>query len=81
MDRDFIKYTYIIIVEDLTNKVLSEKLIKCTADEFKDLLLQLNKDKELRVIQHFKYKSDEYYMYREGDDYDVTIDYKNEENR
>lgn len=81
MDRDFIKYTYIVIVEDIKNKVLSEKLIKCTPDEFKDLLLLLNKDQELRVIQHFKYKSDEYYMYREGDDYDVTKDYKYEDNR
>tara|TARA_R100000781_G_scaffold98975_1_gene62581 strand:+ start:865 stop:1110 length:246 start_codon:yes stop_codon:yes gene_type:complete len=81
MDRDFIKYTWIIITENLKDKCLNEMLITCTKDEIKDVLLDLKKDNNINLIQHFIYKSDEYYMYREGDNYDSNKDYINEDNR
>ena len=91
MDKDFVKKTWIIICEDLkdidnytgseTNTysgIYSDMLIKCTKNELADVLLDLYKDKDKKVIEYFEYKSDEYYMYREGDNYDVNKNYKDE---
>ena len=43
-----------------------------------DILLDFNRDESVEMIEYFEYKSDEYYMFIKGDDYDIMKNYKNE---
>lgn len=68
IDNGF-KQTYIIICST------GDMLIKCSKDELHNVLMDLYKDKSVNVIEYFVYKSEEYFMYREGDNYNVNINY------
>ena len=67
------KKTWIILCEN------ESILVRCTRDDFHNILIDMYKDK--KVIEYFVYRSDEYYMYMEGDNYNVNKNYKNEISR
>ena len=73
-DKGFVR-TWIIICNE------GDLLVKCSKDDLHNLLLDMYQDKEVNIIEFFEYKSDEYYMFIEGDNYDVNKDYKNEISR
>ena len=56
----------------------SDVLVRCTQRELMDILLDFNRDESVEMIEYFEYKSDEYYMFIKGDDYDIMKNYKNE---
>tara|TARA_R100000654_G_scaffold21267_5_gene42913 strand:+ start:8981 stop:9217 length:237 start_codon:yes stop_codon:yes gene_type:complete len=64
--REKLDTTYFITNKDNTENYL----VNCTKDELNEILLDFDfEDNEYEV---FKYKSDEYYMYLLGEDYDVN---------
>lgn len=64
--REKLDTTYFITNKDNTENYL----VNCTKDELNEILLDFDfEDNEFEV---FKYKSDEYYMYLLGEDYDVN---------
>ena len=67
-DYDF-QQTYIIICDT------GDILIRCSKKELERVLLDLYKDKDVKILEYFVYKSQEYYMYVEGDNYDINKDY------
>ena len=95
MDKDFIKKTWIIICEDVNNDidnytgletnsskgVFSDMIIKCTKSDLHNILMEIYQEKDKKVLEYFEYKSDEYFMYREGDNYDVNKNYRDEISR
>lgn len=74
--KDFIKKTWIVIS---SNNKASDLMINCTRSELDEVLL--NSDFEDNEYEVFLYKSDEYYMLTEGEDYDINKNYKNEKSR
>lgn len=74
--RDFIKKSWIVI--SINNKA-GDLLINCTRSELNKVLLYNHFEDNNYEI--FEYKSDEYYMYIEGDNYNVNKNYKNEISR
>tara|TARA_R100000664_G_C2758408_1_gene147249 strand:+ start:1924 stop:2163 length:240 start_codon:yes stop_codon:yes gene_type:complete len=67
-DYDF-QQTYILICDN------GDILIRCSKKELEGLLLDLYKDKDVKILEFFVYKSEEYFMYREGDNYNVNKNY------
>tara|TARA_B100000519_G_C14257790_1_gene445941 strand:- start:1179 stop:1403 length:225 start_codon:yes stop_codon:yes gene_type:complete len=68
--RDFIKKTWII----LSNSVeAGDLMINCTRSDLDKVLLHQNFEGNNYEI--FEYKSDEYWMYIMGDDYNVNKNY------
>jgi hypothetical protein len=68
--RDFIKKTWII----LSNSVeAGDLMINCTRSDLDKVLLYQNFEGNNYEI--FEYKSDEYWMYIMGDDYNVNKNY------
>ena len=74
--RDFIKKRWIVI--SINNKA-GDLMITCTRSELDNVLLY--NDFEDNNYEVFEYKSDEYYMYIHGPEYNVNKDYKNEISR
>ena len=56
----------------------SDILVRCNKEDLADILLMLDKDKDVDVLDYFKYRSEEYKMLIHGEDYiveDNCIDY------
>ena len=68
MDRDFIKKHWCI-----TDSKGNDMMINCTKDDLNDILLSLKLENTRNEV--FEYRSDEWWIYTEGDDYDVNKDY------
>ena len=81
MDKDFIKKQWIITTKEKAvdnytgtdSYNISEWLITCTTGDLQNVMLDLRRDYE--ILNYFEYKSDEYFMYKEGDNYDVNKNY------
>tara|TARA_Y100001973_G_C5194410_1_gene333198 strand:+ start:2032 stop:2250 length:219 start_codon:yes stop_codon:yes gene_type:complete len=58
------KLNYIIICNNT-----SDIFVRCNKEDLADILLMLNKSKDIDVIDFFEYKSEEYKMFIYGDDY------------
>ncbi len=52
-------------------------LVRCSRDDLNNILMDIYKDKDYNVVEYFEYKSTEYYMFVEGDNYDVNKKYSN----
>tara|TARA_R100000664_G_C2706570_1_gene104918 strand:+ start:301 stop:537 length:237 start_codon:yes stop_codon:yes gene_type:complete len=50
-------------------------LVKCSKKELLNILLDIQKDSDYKIIDYFEYKSDEYWMFKEGKNYDVNKNY------
>lgn len=68
--RDFIKKTWIILSNSLE---AGDLMIKCTRSDLDKVLLYQNFEGNNYEI--FEYKSDEYWMYIMGDNYNVNKNY------
>jgi hypothetical protein len=75
--RDFIKKRWIVIS---ANNKSGDLMINCTRSELDKVLLY--NEFEDNNYEIFEYKSDEYWMFIKGEDYDINKNYnKNEISR